>query len=162
MKRLLEVNQQFLLYPEALYATNVIFQQSYGPYRTVEETKSDFSEKRHLYELKTEFFVLSNGPAICHSYIYPCATADVALFRANKNGMENSYTSMRINVFCQIMVRRPKNMQIHGCADGKGYIRVRREIRAIIFTRKPPNGWLSAYQRECKQNIFSDRIIVEN
>lgn len=59
MKRLAEVNQQFLFYPEALYATDVTFQQSYRPCRTVEETKSDFSEKKPSIWAKNGVFCAS-------------------------------------------------------------------------------------------------------
>lgn len=106
--------------------------------------------------------MLPNGLATGHSCMYLCATADVALFRANKKWHEEQLRKYKDEPFCQIVVRKLKNMQIHGCADGKGYIGVKREIRAIISTRKPLNEWFSVSEGEHNQNIFSDRVIVEN
>lgn len=88
MKHLAEINQQFLRYPQVLYATDAIFQQCYRPCGIVEGTKSHVSKIHHLYCMKAEFSVLPNELATSHSCTYPGATADVAIFRSNSKWHE--------------------------------------------------------------------------
>lgn len=44
----------------------------------------------------------------------------------------------------------------------KEYNGIKSIVRVIVPGKKPPNGWLSTTQRASNQNIFSDRLIVEN
>lgn len=52
-----EKNFSFKCYPEARYATDVIFQRSKGPCVNVWENHHYYGVKHHLYGLKTEVLV---------------------------------------------------------------------------------------------------------
>lgn len=84
IKRFVDKQKQFVLYPEVLYVIDVLFRQFYRLCGIVEETISLFSGKYHSSSFKTEASVLPIGFAIGYSISYTGTIADVATFRANK------------------------------------------------------------------------------
>lgn len=73
----------FLHYPEAIYATDVIFQQTNHSRGRIKKRKTDFSGKNHFYVYITEFSVLPIGLAIGHTASKPGIFADIEMFREN-------------------------------------------------------------------------------
>lgn len=164
MEKLREDNVSFSNYPEARYATDVIFQQSNRPSGTLSEGRVFFSGKHHMYGFKTEVSVLPNGLAIGYTKWKPGSTSDIEIFRNNQrwHNLQSRKTEEELRIFRdagELHETYPNNWAI---ICDKGYTGLSRNIRAIIPVRKPANGWLTVAQKLKNQNISADRIIVEN
>lgn len=86
MNRLKRNKKQFLFYSEALFDTDLTFQQSlrlFRPGATTEQTKSYFSGKHHFFGLRIECWVSPIKLAIGPNVTYLRATAVFSIFRAN-------------------------------------------------------------------------------
>ena len=75
------LNQRFLNFPEAYYAVDVTFKQSFRPSGAIEEGKSYFSGKHKLFGAKAEVSVLLNGLALACSNHFPRNVSDFEIFR---------------------------------------------------------------------------------
>lgn len=154
----------FKHFPEAKYATDVIFQHSNRPCGNVKENRHYFSGKHHLYGLKTEVSVLPNGIAIGCSKVYPGSVADITIFR-KRLSIHKLWTEKDENEVDELQdlgemhSNFPKNWAL--LAD-KGYHGIQTDVRAIIPKKKPVNGALSSGDRTRNANISHDRVIVEN
>lgn len=85
IRTLIEEKVFFEFHPKARYATNVIFQQSNLPAGNISENKRHFSEKHHIYEIKSEVSVLPNGISIGCSDAFPGPETDTLIFRKKIN-----------------------------------------------------------------------------
>ncbi|ETV95585.1 hypothetical protein H310_11020 [Aphanomyces invadans] len=83
MTRLASMNQRFVNFPHARYATDVTFQQTNIPSGSYAEKKLFFSGKHHLYGHKVEMSVLPNGLAIYCSAFAKGSVLDKAIFEGN-------------------------------------------------------------------------------
>lgn len=82
MNRLVQLKKKFFSIRKHC---TLFFQQLCRSCVTVDESKSYFSSKHHLYGCKTEFSVSPIGLAIGHSRTHPGDKADIEIFRADRN-----------------------------------------------------------------------------
>lgn len=163
MKKLIEKGTLFNNYPEALYATDVTFQQCNRPTGIMEETKVYYSGKHHLYGYKTEMSVLPNGLAIGMSTCYPGSVSDIEIFRKNGKWHEE-YSKKQLDEINlsdegELNETHPSSWAI---LCDKGYTGLSAVFRTVTPDKKPANGWLTVEQNMRNQKIASDRILVEN
>ena len=163
MRTLRETNSTFREFPEALYAVDVTFQQSFRPSGSINEGKIFFSGKHKLYGLKVEVSVLPNGLAMSCSDHFPGSISDLEIIqrrqdwhkrRSRKKGDDNELTEN--GLFYNIYKKRWALLADEG-HQGFGIF-----LRAILPERKPPRGVLSISEEAFIRRIARDRSIVEN
>ncbi len=81
MSDLANEEQRFSNYPEAYYAVDVTFQQTFRPSGAIEEGKLYFSGTHKLYGVKIEVSVLPNSFAVACSDQYPGSVSDFEIFQ---------------------------------------------------------------------------------
>ncbi|RHY26367.1 hypothetical protein DYB32_007688 [Aphanomyces invadans] len=159
--RLASMNQRFVNFPHARYATDVTFQQTNIPSGSYAEKKLFFSGKHHLYGHKVEMSVLPNGLAIDCSAFAKGSVSDKAIFDGNvefhritlaKKGSESSMADAG---------QEEKAIAQWAALVEKGYQGIQHQVRGIIPSKKPAHGSLTSEQPR-KYRIASDRAIVEN
>ena len=82
---LIDAQQKFQQIPEALYAVDVTFQQSYCPSGSLPAGKIFFSGKHKLYRVKVEVCVVPNGLAINCCNHYPGIVSDFEIVQRRKD-----------------------------------------------------------------------------
>ena len=97
MSTLTDAQQKFRQFPEALYAVDVTFQQSYRPSGSLQEGKIFFSGKHKLYGIKVEVCVLPNGLAINCSNHYPGSVSDFEIIQRRKDVHEKILKRRQMN-----------------------------------------------------------------
>lgn len=109
----------------------------------MEESKSYFSGKHHLYGLKTEFSLLLIGLAIGHSAHVSGAAAHISIFRANKKWHDEQLRKFDdeddVTDHGELS---EEYMDSWAVLVNKEYTGLHDPVRAIIPTKKLTNGWL--------------------
>lgn len=163
MHELNTYNQRFRYYPEALYAVDVTFQQSFRPSGAIQEGKLYFSGKHKLYGLKVEVSVLPTGIAKACSEHYPGSVSDFEIIQRQrefhakalkKSGDEQNLIDVGLH-----NTRYPNQWAVLG---DKGYQGILEILRGIHPVKRPPRGVLSISDETFNRQVSSDRIIVEN
>ena len=163
MKNLDNTHARFSNFPEALYAVDVTFQQSFRPSGQLAEGKLFFSGKHKLYGVKVEVGVLPNGLAISCSGHYPGSVSDFEILQRRrsihtdliqKQGNERDLVDIGFDVSTY-----PEQWAV--LAD-KGYQGCQEIFRTIHPIKRPPRGVLSMSDEAFNRRVSSDRIIVEN
>lgn len=159
MKKLEAMNTTFGNFPQARYATDVTFQQSYRPSGNIQEGKLYFSGKHKLYGYKVEVSVLPNGLAIGCSKHYPGSVSDFDIFRK----MLTFHEAQLVKPADDLEVEDPEpGHETWALLCDKGYQGIKEICRAIHPKKKPANGILSIAEEQENKSISSDRILVEN
>lgn len=155
--------KRFSNFPEALYAVDVTFQQSFRPSGSIQEGKLYFSGKHKLYGLKVEVAVLPNGLAISCSPHYPGSVSDFEIVQRQRElhekllkKKESDRSIMDVGMHSE---RYPQDWAV---LCDKGYQGLLELLRAIHPIKKPPRGALSVSDEMFNRKVSSDRIIVEN
>ena len=165
MSQLVKDGKQFKHFLEALCATGVRFQQANRPTGTTCEAAPCCSTKHKLHGCKTENSVSPhNGVAITSSTTH-CRgrTPDMSIRRQRADIHEQllqktNEEEIAIDDRGELHEEFP-----HHWAEllDKGHMGLQRESRAIIPSKKPPNGCLSEPKLTRNQNHYSSRAIME-
>ena len=163
MKKLIKQNLQFKNFPYALYATDVIFQQSNRPSGNLMEGKAYFSGKHKLYGYKTEVSVAPTGYAVDLSEHSKGSISDLTIFRENleyhRAMLAKHPDEGEIQDHGVLSTKYPANW---GVLMDKGYQGASEYVRAIIPKKKPHGKLLPVDDENWNATVSSDRIIVEN
>lgn len=163
MENYIKKNITFKNFPYALYATDVIFQQSNRPTGNMMEGKVYFSGKHKLYGYKSEVSVAPNGQAINCVAHEPGSVSDLTIL--NKN---IEFHKERLKKISDEEGLQDNGMLSNTYQDSwaiimdKGYQGAQVHLRAIIPKKEPNRKLLSIEDENWNKMVASDRIIVEN
>ena len=163
MAKLRALDLKFEDFPEAYYAVDVTFQQSYRPSGSMQEGKLFFSGKHKLYGIKVEVSVLPNGIALGCTNHYPGSVSDFEIIQRNREWHRSkSRKSGDEHTFADNGMLIDRFPNLWAVLADKGYQGLAEFLRAILPIKKPRMGTLSLANEAFNRKVSSARIIVEN
>ena len=156
---------QFEYFSQALYATDVNFQQAGRPGTQWDVSKEYFSKKHGLYGYKTEASVLPSGLAIDVTDHAKGATSDITIFKENIDFHKNQIRKDGDDLMIHDPVKDEPEQQHTTWAIlfDKGYQGAQKRLRAILpIKKKRRNIPLRRSKKIYNQKVAHDRVIVEN
>ena len=140
MLQLSSQGKQFRHHPNALYATDVTFQQTNHPSGNHQESKHYFRAKRKLYGFNVAVSVPQNGYAIGALFHRPESVSDLTMFReafewhkkASKKAPEDNVLSDHGPLRIQFPV-------IWAIRTDKGYQGAQDNLRVLLPKNKRPH-----------------------
>ncbi|RHY06053.1 hypothetical protein DYB25_012597 [Aphanomyces astaci] len=163
MSELRANNGCFVIYPYALYATDVKFQPSERPAGRHGEAKPYFSAKHKMYGLKIEASVSPQGLLVDMSDAHRGAVADLTIMRSRMEQHQQALkkTDQELNILDH-GEQVDSHPSMWAALVDKGYYGAMADIRAIHPKKNTPRGMLDAEDVVRNRRVSSDRVIVEN